>query len=405
MSLRGVASSATTKQSFYFHGIASSPRYGREKHSTYAISGSSQRHLDLLVISKEALINGTRLRFINALILIIFCVLGLTGLYGLVWPFPSAFFQLHRIAAWALVALIPWKGAIVLRSLSRGLSRRLDRNLLTLVSVLLTIATVAVLILALLWAWKIGPYYVWIGPFAYSGIGWHWGIALGLAPLFILHVWKNWPRPRTTDFAGRRQALKLMGLGIASLAGWGIAEALAKSVEDTGSRRRFTGSREEGSFTGNAHPVTTAPGEGKLRLDPEAWTLRLTGAVAASLELTYAELLSLSTSAATTTLDCTGGWYTVQTWRGISLVELLARAQIRPEAIGIVLRGVADYTAPFTLVQAQEILLATHVGGEVLNHVHGFPLRAVVPSRRGWHWVKWLVEIEVVDFALNTVVE
>jgi DMSO/TMAO reductase YedYZ molybdopterin-dependent catalytic subunit len=60
------------------------------------------------------------------------------------------------------------------------------------------------------------------------------------------------------------------------------------------------------------------------------------------------------------------------------------------------LRGVANYTAPFTLAQAKEILLATYVGEEILNHVHGFPLRAVVPSRRGWHWVKWLTEIEVI---------
>jgi DMSO/TMAO reductase YedYZ molybdopterin-dependent catalytic subunit len=75
---------------------------------------------------------------------------------------------------------------------------------------------------------------------------------------------------------------------------------------------------------------------------------------------------------------------------------LLSQAQVRPEAIGIVLRGVQDYSAPFTLEQAEEILLATQVSGEVLNHAHGFPLRAVVPSRRGWHWVKWLIEIEVV---------
>ncbi|RPJ23997.1 MAG: hypothetical protein EHM33_19240 [Chloroflexi bacterium] len=338
---------------------------------------------------------GKYLRFINALILILFCVLGLTGLYGLVWPFPSSLFEIHRIAGWALIMLIPWKSAIALRSLRRGLSRRFDRNLMLVVSVLLTLATVTILMLGLLWTWQIGPYYVWIGPYAYSGVGWHWGIALGLAPLFILHVWRNWPRPRKTDFAGRRQALKLMGLGIASLVSWGIAGTLAKSIENTGAQRRFTGSREEGSFAGNAHPITTAPGEGRIKLDPETWTLRLTGAVATPLTLPYAELLSLSTSKVTATLDCTGGWYTIQTWRGISLVELLARAQMRPEAIGIILRGVADYTAPFTLAQAQEILLATHVGEEVLNHVHGFPLRAVVPSRRGWHWVKWLTEIEV----------
>jgi DMSO/TMAO reductase YedYZ molybdopterin-dependent catalytic subunit len=257
-------------------------------------------------------------------------------------------------------------------------------------------ATVTLLVLVLLWSWQIGPYYVWIGPYAYSGIGWHWGIALGLAPLFILHVWQRWPRPKKVDFVGRRQALKLMGIGAAALVGWGVSEVFAKSMESTGEQHRFTGSREEGSFKGNRHPVTTASDQGKIKLDPEKWSLRVTGAVTTPLRLTYAEALTLSTSEVTTTLDCTGGWCTVQTWRGIPLVELLTQAQLRPEAIGIVLRGVLDYTAPFTLEQAQEILLATHVGREVLNHSHGFPLRAVVPSRRGWHWVKWLTEIEVV---------
>jgi hypothetical protein len=342
------------------------------------------------------LITSTNVRFINALILILFCTLGLTGLYGLVWPFPTALFEIHRIAGWALIVLIPWKGAISLRSLSRGWSRSLGRNLMILVSILLTLATVTILVLVLLWKWQVGSYYVWIGPWAYSAIGWHWGLALGLAPLFIIHVWRRWPRPKRIDFSGRRQALKLMGFGAAALATWGAAETLAKFSENTGAQRRFTGSREEGSFAGNAHPVTTAPGEGKIKLDPEAWALRVTGAVTTPLTLAYQDVLAQSTSEVTTTLDCTGGWYTVQTWRGIRLTELLTQAHIRPEAMGIILRGVADYTAPFTLAQAEEILLATHVGEEVLNHVHGFPLRAVVPSRRGWHWVKWLTEIEVI---------
>jgi DMSO/TMAO reductase YedYZ molybdopterin-dependent catalytic subunit len=265
-----------------------------------------------------------------------------------------------------------------------------------LISILLTLATVMVLILVLMWTWHIGPYYVWIGQYAYSGIGWHWGIALGLAPLFIIHVWQRWPRPKKVDFAGRRQALKLMGLGAAAIIGWRLSEALAKSLEGTGAQHRFTGSRQEASFQGNAHPVTTASDQGKIRLDPLTWSLTIKGAVKKPLTLTYDEVLALSTSDLTTTLDCTGGWYTVQTWRGIPLATLLTEAQLGPEAIGVVLRGVQDYTAPFTLEQAQEILLATHVGGEILNHVHGFPMRAVVPSRRGWHWVKWLTEIEVV---------
>ena len=341
------------------------------------------------------MIKSSNLRFINALILILFCILGLTGLYGLVWPFSSSLFEIHRMAGWALFVLIPWKSAIALRSLSRGLDSRVRRSVMVFVSIVLTLATVTILILVVMWTWQIGDYYVWIGSYAYSGIGWHWGIALGLAPLFIIHVWQRWPRPKKTDFTGRRQALKLMGFGAASLLSWGIAETFAKHIEDTGSQRRFTGSREEGSFTGNAHPVTTAPDQGKIKLDPDTWTLRLTGALTTPLTITYADALVLSTSEVTATLDCTGGWYTVQTWRGVLLTDLLAQAQMCPEAIGIILRGVMDYTAPFTLVQAEEILLATYVSGEVLNHVHGFPLRAVVPSRRGWHWVKWLTEIEI----------
>ena len=342
------------------------------------------------------MINSTNVRFINALILILFTVLALTGLYGLVWPFPTFLFEIHRVAGWALILLIPWKGAIALRSLSRGIDRRFSRNLMLFVSVLLTLATITILLVILMWKWQIGDYYVWIGSYAYSGIGWHWGIALGMLPFFILHVWRRWPRPKKTDFTGRRQVLKLMGFGTAALLSWGLAETLARSVEVAGAKRRFTGSREEGSFAGNAHPVTTAPGEGEIKLDPDSWNLQIKGAVKTPIRLSYTEILALSTSEVTATLDCTGGWYTVQTWRGVQLTDVLSRAQIQPEAVGIVLRGVADYTAPFTLAQAEEILLATYVGEEVLNHVHGFPLRAVVPSRRGWHWVKWMTEIEVI---------
>jgi hypothetical protein len=218
-----------------------------------------------------------------------------------------------------------------------------------------------------------------------------------MIPFFILHAWRRWPRPKQVDFSGRKQVLKLIGFGAAALVSWGAAESLANVIERNQAPRRFTGSREEGSFRGNAHPVTTAPGEGKIKLDPETWSLQVRGAVENPLRLTYANVLAFSISEVTSTLDCTGGWYTVQTWRGVRLMDLVSQAQTQPNAAGIILRGVADYTAPFTLAQAEEILLATYVSGEVLNHIHGFPLRAVVPSRRGWHWVKWMTEIEVIS--------
>jgi len=344
-------------------------------------------------------VSGRTLRFINTLILVLFCILGLTGLYGLVWPFPPFLFDIHRIAAWALILLIPWKSMIALRALRRGWNGHFDRNILVLLSLVLSIAVLVVLILALLWTWQIGPYYVWIADYAYSGIGWHWGIALGLAPLFILHVWKRWPRPKKVDFVERRQVLKLLGLSGAAIAAWGLAEVLARSSEKDGMPRRFTGSREEASFDGNIHPVTSGSDQGRIKLDPQTWTLRVTGAVAIPLTLTYADILALSTSEVTTILDCTGGWYTEQTWRGVPLAGLLSQAQVQPDAAGILLKGVLDYSAPFLFAQTHEILLATYVGGEVLNQSHGFPLRAVVSSRRGWHWVKWLTEVQVIGIS------
>jgi len=340
--------------------------------------------------------SGTNLRFINVLILILFCILGLTGLYGLVWPFPRSLFEIHRIAGWALIVLIPWKSAIALRSLSRRFSISFDRGIMVVASVLLAIATLTILVLVLMWTWQIGPYYVWIGPYAYSAIGWHWGIALGLAPIFLIHVWRRWPRPKKVDFAGRRQALKLMGVGAAAIVGWGIAEALARAKESTGVQRRFTGSREHGSFSGLDYPVTSGADQGKIRLDPLTWKLTVTGTVKSSLTLNYTDVLALSTSEITATIDCTGGWYSTQIWQGIRLVDLLAQAEPQAEKIRIVLRDVSGYTAHFTPAEASEILLATHVGGQVLDHWHGYPLRVVVPSRRGWHWVKWLTEIEII---------
>ncbi|HVF24984.1 MAG TPA: molybdopterin-dependent oxidoreductase [Anaerolineales bacterium] len=312
------------------------------------------------------------------------------------FPFPSLLFEVHRIAAWALILLIPSKAIISFRSLGRGLDRRADRNVMIVASVVLAIATIIILVFGLMWKWNLGKYYLWIAGYGYSAIGWHWGIALYLIlPLLALHIWRRWPHPKKTDFIGRRQLLKLIGLGVASIATWGTAEFLAKSLQNPESSRRFTGSRESGSFTGNDHPVTSGPDQGKIKLDPSTWELRLTGAVKTPLTLTYVETLDLSLSEVTATLDCTGGWYTTQIWRGIPLKDLLARSQIHGSAIGIILKGVSEYTAYYTLAQAQEILLATYVGEQALNHVHGYPMRAVVPSRRGWHWVKWLTEIEV----------
>jgi DMSO/TMAO reductase YedYZ molybdopterin-dependent catalytic subunit len=43
------------------------------------------------------------------------------------------------------------------------------------------------------------------------------------------------------------------------------------------------------------------------------------------------------------------------------------------------------------------VLLATHVDGLALTDGHGGPARLVVPGRRGFWWVKWVVAVEPTD--------
>jgi DMSO/TMAO reductase YedYZ molybdopterin-dependent catalytic subunit len=47
------------------------------------------------------------------------------------------------------------------------------------------------------------------------------------------------------------------------------------------------------------------------------------------------------------------------------------------------------------LAEARQALLALQVGDELRDHGHGAPLRLVAPGRRGFQWVKWVTQIEV----------
>jgi DMSO/TMAO reductase YedYZ molybdopterin-dependent catalytic subunit len=333
------------------------------------------------------------LRFTSTAIFTTLALLTLSGLYGLVWRMPPWMFDLHRIAAWVLVGLLPWKLIIVWGSLKRGVDRRFIRSVVVAASLLLAGWTLLVFGLALYWAWQAGPERLW---WYQTAISWHWYLALGLLVPFLFHVWQKWPRPRLSDFASRRGALKLLGLGAASLGFWAASEALS-AFRAGGSRRlSASGSREVGSFSGLGYPVNQMLGEGKIEIDPGTWRLEIKGAVARPISLTLDQVLSRSDAEVTATLDCTDGWYTTQVWRGLPLPGLLEEAGIREDARGVILRAASGYAALLSIREMEATLLATHAGGEAFDHGHGFPLRAVVPSRRGWQWVKWLVEVEVI---------
>jgi len=333
------------------------------------------------------------LRLVNSAILVLTLLLLLTGGYGIIWRLQGWVYEAHRIAAWALIALIPLKIGISARSLGRGVKPNFDRGLLPVISLLLSGMALFVIVLGLMWAWRLGPEVLWLRE---TVISWHWILALVLFPPLLLHTWRRWPRPKRAEFLDRRTALKALGLGGLGLLGWQLSAALARARQHEDHVRAISGSRLNGYLTSNDFPVTNSAGDGRQVVDLANWELAVSGAAARPLTFRYDEVLALSTCSKLATLDCTVGWYSVQRWRGVPLAQLLELVGAAEDFTLVTMRAVEGYAHNVTPAEAEQVLLATHVGGEPLAHVHGFPMRAVVPSRRGWFWVKWLAEVEIV---------
>ncbi len=331
-------------------------------------------------------------RFTNLAILATLAVLGLSGVYGLFFTRGGWVFDIHRLAGWIFIALIPAKVAISWKSLQRGLAATFDRGAMILVSLALAAATILVVLLGVAWNWRLGAEWSWLGQ---TVIAWHWLLGLGLIVPLILHIWRRWPHPKKVDFASRRAFLKMLVAGGVGLAGWRAAEALAALRSEQAPARRFTGSREAQSFAGNFFPVTNNPGEGGFPIDAASWRLVFEDLNGSRRTITYQELLALPILEVEAAIDCTLGWYSTHRWRGIPFNTLLNSMSIPSAGTGVELISAAGFMQIIPLEEARQILLATYVDGQPLDSEHGFPLRAVVPTRRGWFWVKWLSQINL----------
>ncbi len=305
-------------------------------------------------------------------------------------PDGRSLFWLHRAGGLALVVLLAWKAGIAARSYHRrGL--RVD-TALSAVGGVLFLGSLAT---GLLWAAVELPRIPVPVLGSWTVLSLHVALSLFLIPLFVVHLGLRWPRPSRADLVGRRAVLRMLGLLAVSLVFWRVQEVLAALLTPTGSSRRFTGSREEASFAGNLHPVTNWLSDPIPQVDLGRWRLWIHGSIERETVLSYEEILALSDTVREATLDCTGGWYTVQRWSGVPVAVLLEQAGLEDGTRSLLFRSTTGYARRFPLDEAGGLLLATHVGDEPLSAEHGFPLRLVAPEHRGYGWVKWISEVEV----------
>jgi hypothetical protein len=330
-------------------------------------------------------------RTVNVTILLLLAFETATGLGSFLVGEPDGrwIVWLHRAGGFALVVLLLWKVGIAARSYRRrGLRTSTGLSAVAGVLFLGSLAT------GLLWA-TVGLPWVPVPVLgSWTVLSLHVALSVLLIPLFLVHLGLRWPRPSRADLVGRRAVLRVLGLLAVGFLFWRIQEVLSALVPPVGSRR-FTGSREEGSFAGNLHPVTNWLSDPVPRVDPDLWRLRIHGEVERETSFSYKEILALGGTVRQATLDCTGGWYTVQRWGGVPVTPLLGRAKPADDARSLLFRSTTGYSRRFPLEEAGALLLATHVGDEELSAEHGFPLRLVAPGHRGYGWVKWISEVEV----------
>ncbi|MCL7375569.1 sulfite oxidase [Streptomyces sp. 35G-GA-8] len=201
------------------------------------------------------------------------------------------------------------------------------------------------------------------------------------------------------------------------------------TIRGTNAETNFAALRTTGPLTPASHFFvrnhTVTP-----RIDAAGWTLRIwgSGLRGGAVDFGYDELRALPSVTRTAFIECAGngrshyatqqnqpvsgtawtlGAIGVGRWRGVRLAEVLRRADLSPDAVDILPRGLDDEVIsegtnlgrvrrPLPVAKAlDDVLLAYELNGEPLPPDHGYPVRLIVPSWVGIANIKWLGDIEV----------
>lgn len=143
-------------------------------------------------------------------------------------------------------------------------------------------------------------------------------------------------------------------------------------------------------------------------LNPDEWSLRVTGMVHREITIDFPTLLAKPLIERHITIACVSNEVGGQLignarWLGWPVRELLQLAGPRPGADMVLSTSSDGFTAgtPLeALTDSRDALLAIGMNGEALPLEHGFPVRLVVPGLYGFvSATKWLTKLKVTRFA------
>jgi DMSO/TMAO reductase YedYZ molybdopterin-dependent catalytic subunit len=262
-----------------------------------------------------------------------------------------------------------------------------------------------------------------------------WGISLSLAycrlTLVKAEVSAGSEEARTVEKISRRQFLirlgaatstiTVVGAGVGAIVAHTKGQRLEQSLATSMVHQTETG--QEPPFPNSNDPVMPAPGTRPeytpiknhykvfIRTEPTlidgaTWVLPITGLVDKPLMLTLDDIKNNYKSRNQyVTLSCISGrigtgLISTTQWTGISLKDILADAQVRPEARYLyIISGDGFYESlDLDLITGDtQIMLCYAWDGHELPVEHGYPLRIWIPDRYGMKQPKWITGMEVTD--------
>ncbi|MDQ3694509.1 MAG: sulfite oxidase [Chloroflexota bacterium] len=157
-------------------------------------------------------------------------------------------------------------------------------------------------------------------------------------------------------------------------------------------------------------------------IDPARWRLLITGNVKRTVQLSLDDVKALPRRRLTAFLECAGNSRTRfdpvpegtpwrndaagnAEWEGVALGDLLDLAGVRDDTVDVVSVG-GDFAGmrrglPLGAARDADTLVVWSMNGEALPVAHGGPVRLLVPGWAGIASTKWLVGLEVLNFAFD----
>jgi DMSO/TMAO reductase YedYZ molybdopterin-dependent catalytic subunit len=140
-------------------------------------------------------------------------------------------------------------------------------------------------------------------------------------------------------------------------------------------------------------------------VDVNGWSLKIDGLVERPTTYIYSDITALPSYSDYYTLMCisneVGGdlWGNAY-WKGVRLVDLLSRVGLKQGIRKVVFHADDGYTdsIPLDIALRPDALLAYEMNGQPLPREHGYPARLLIPGIYGMKNVKWITEIELVDY-------